>query len=118
MDGYKGQPVRAIASGTVMAVGWIGSGYGREVFIYHGNGYWSLYEHLNGFAVKVGQKVSAGQKIAYVGNSGHVVSSTGDGSHLHLNIAKYGKTSNVRVLYSHLVNPAPVLRAHGVKIGC
>jgi murein DD-endopeptidase MepM/ murein hydrolase activator NlpD len=118
MDGYKGQPVRAVAAGVVMAVGWIGTGYGREVFIYHGANTWSHYAHLNGFAVRVGQKVSAGQRIAYVGNSGFVVSGKGDGSHLHLNIMRYGKTSNVRSLYGHEVNPAPFLRARGVSVGC
>lgn len=119
MDGYKGQSVRAAASGIVMAAGTYGTGYGREVFIWHGNNTWTHYAHLNGYAVSKGQRVSAGQRIAYVGNSGSVVSSGGgDGSHLHFSIMRHSRTSVVNALYGSEINPAPYLRARGVKIGC
>lgn len=111
MDGYKGQPVHAAAAGTVSNTGWIGSGYGIEVMINHG-GVWTHYAHLAGTAVSKGQHVAAGQIIGYVGTTGDVHSRTGDGSHLHFEVATQAS------IYSSQVNPAPFLRSHGVNIGC
>lgn len=113
MDGYYGQPVRAAAAGVVSNVGWIGSGYGLEVMISHGNGAWSHYAHLSRTTVHNGQRVTAGQVIAAVGNSGAVVRGpNGDGSHLHFEVAKSAG------IYGSQINPAPWLRSHGVSIGC
>jgi len=94
----------------VVRAGWNG-GYGRELVISHGGKTWSQYAHLSGFAVRVGQRVSAGQTVAYVGNTGHVIAGPrGDGSHLHFEIRRGGIQSRV--------NPAPWLRSHGVSVGC
>lgn len=76
-----GTPIVAAASGTVIlakASGWNG-GYGGLTIIQHDNGSQSLYSHQSKITVSVGQKVSQGQKIGEVGNTGR-----SSGPHLHL----------------------------------
>ena len=58
------------------------AGYGNYLIIYHGNGYCSLYAHMNSKVVSTGQKVSQGQLIGYSGNTGGVA------PHLHFEIRK------------------------------
>ena len=65
------------------------SGYGHYIIVVHGDGYISLYGHLNSFKVSYGQYVSQGQVIAQSGNSG---SSTG--AHLHFEIRKASSLSS------------------------
>jgi len=76
-----GTPVHAAASGTVTEEYYNG-GYGNRLFIDHGNvgGRFmtTAYNHLSGYAVKVGQHVTQGQVIAYVGTTGYST-----GCHLH-----------------------------------
>ena len=55
-----------------------GGGYGNYVMIDHGNGKISIYGHLSGVTVSIGQTVSAGQLIGYVGSTGFST-----GAHLH-----------------------------------
>ena len=75
-----GQPVRATADGVVLTAG-LASGYGREIMIDHGHGIQTLYGHLSGFAVSVGEQVKMGQVIGYVGTSGRST-----GPHLHYEV--------------------------------
>jgi len=75
-----GTPVRAAADATVESAG-LGTGYGREVILDHGNGIETLYAHLSGFAVTTGQEVRQGQVIGYVGMSGRST-----GPHLHYEV--------------------------------
>lgn len=67
----EGNPVWAIAEGTVTLCGWNG-GYGKQVIIKHAGGYQSLYGHLRRFAsgIKKGQRVRQKQVIGYVGSTG------------------------------------------------
>ena len=83
-----GSPVFAAKSGTVKYATQVG-GYGNAIQLDHGNGVTTLYGHLDKYAVKAGQKVQGGQKIAESGNTG--VSS---GPHLHFEIAKNGVRDN------------------------
>jgi len=80
-----GTDVQAVAPGTVTQSERRGS-YGHLVVIRHRGGWESRYAHLDKRAVKMGQKVSAGQVIAQSGNSGRST-----GPHLHLELRKSGK---------------------------
>ncbi|MCL7721542.1 murein hydrolase activator EnvC [Actinobacillus pleuropneumoniae] len=64
-----GASVRAIAGGRVILADWL-QGYGQVVVIDHGNGDMSLYGYNQSVSVRKGSRVSAGQQIASVGNSG------------------------------------------------
>ena len=76
-----GTPVHAAASGTVTEEYYNG-GYGNRLFIDHGiinaRALTTSYNHLSGYAVGVGQHVTQGQVIAYVGTTGYST-----GCHLH-----------------------------------
>jgi murein DD-endopeptidase MepM/ murein hydrolase activator NlpD len=86
--GNKGDDARCTANGTVVFAGWAG-GYGNCVRISHNNNLETLYGHLSRISVKVGQDVTAGQKIGEVGSTGRST-----GSHLHYEIRKNGKAIN------------------------
>lgn len=64
-----GTAVKAIASGRVVISDWL-NGYGNMVAIDHGNGDMSIYGYNQNLSVRKGARVSAGQTIATVGNSG------------------------------------------------
>ena len=87
-------PIRASASGRVIYVR-TGAGYGRAwgygnyVIIDHGGGYSTLYAHCNSIAVSVGDTVSKGQTVAYVGTTGWST-----GYHLHFEIRVNGAYTN------------------------
>ena len=77
-----GTEIYACNDGTVVEVSY-NYADGNYVTISHGGGVASFYSHVSRFAVKVGDKVSRGQVIAYVGTSGYTT-----GAHLNLNIYK------------------------------
>jgi murein DD-endopeptidase MepM/ murein hydrolase activator NlpD len=68
----RGTPVRAIDTGTVAYVGNEMKGYGNLVLIKHANGWISAYAHLDELSVKLGDKITAGEVIAKVGDTGGV----------------------------------------------
>ena len=78
----SGVPVVAANSGRVIYAGWYG-GYGYSVQIDHGGGVVTLYGHNSRLNVSVGQSVSRGQTIAYVGSTGY---STGPHCHFEVMI--------------------------------
>ena len=80
-----GAPIVAPAAGRVIKAERE-SGYGLMVQIDHGNGLVTTYAHILRIAVTVGQKVTRGQTIATVGNSGLTT-----GPHLHYEIHRNGK---------------------------
>ncbi len=90
ISGYNvyGASIVAADGGTVYAVNrtskWgtgMFTGYGYAVIIDHGNGLRTLYAHCSKIAVAPGQRVSKGQVIAYVGNTGKST-----GPHLHFEV--------------------------------
>ena len=83
----KGTPVYASASGTVVVATYNPRGYGKYVVIKHASlKTWTLYGHNSKLYVKVGDKVSKGDKIAGVGNTG-----LSFGNHLHYGIYRVNK---------------------------
>jgi murein DD-endopeptidase MepM/ murein hydrolase activator NlpD len=79
-----GTPIHAAASGRVVYSGWM-SGYGNLVAIDHGRGLSTAYAHQSSIAASVGQTVSQGQVIGYVGCTGHCF-----GPHLHFEVRVNG----------------------------
>ena len=67
----RGTPIRATGEGAIESVGWKG-GYGRTVVIKHGGEISTLYAHMDKYnpSLVQGSKVSQGQTIGYVGDSG------------------------------------------------
>lgn len=84
-----GTPVYATRSGTVTVADYEWDGAGNYVFINHGDGFSSVYMHMENFIVSVGEYVSAGEIIGYVGTSG-----LSEGPHLHFGIAYNGAYVN------------------------
>lgn len=84
----SGTPLYATADGVVTHAGW-GSGYGRLIKIKHEFGIETRYAHLSKMRVKVGQRVSRGQRIGDMGASGRVT-----GVHLHYEVRVGGKPVN------------------------
>ena len=83
-----GTPIRSTADGIVTYVGWQ-SAYGRLIKIKHDFGIETRYAHLSKFRVKEGQRVSRGQHIGDMGNTGRST-----GTHLHYEIRIGGKAIN------------------------
>jgi murein DD-endopeptidase MepM/ murein hydrolase activator NlpD len=102
-----GTPIYAATSGVVKRAG-PATGFGLAVYILGDDGTVTVYGHENRYFVQAGERVSAGEQIAEVGNRGEST-----GPHLHFEVHPDGE------LYSGAVNPGPWLRAHGVAIsGC
>lgn len=77
-----GTPVYAAADGKVVAIGNNGKyAYGKWIAIDHGNGLTTLYGHLSVQNVSKGTKVTRGQKIGSMGNTGYST-----GAHLHFSV--------------------------------
>lgn len=83
-----GTPIRAVGNGTVVFAGWK-TGYGYFTSIRHNGTYTTNYAHQSKIAVKYGQKVSQGETIGYVGNTGYST-----GPHLHYEMVKDGVKIN------------------------
>ena len=79
--GDTGDPVYAADDGVVVYSGWSYNGYGNLVVIDHGNGWQSLYGHLDSYYVECGLSVFQGAVIGTVGNTGNSA-----GSHLHFEL--------------------------------
>ena len=86
----KGTPIRAAKAGTVIFAGRQ-SGYGNVVIIDHGGGLSTLYGHQSRLGSRVGQRVTQGQVIGYVGSTGHST-----GNHVHFETRYSGKARNPR----------------------
>lgn len=82
-----GSIVRAMFNGVVRKTGWnaVSGRSGKGSVVDHPNGYSSYYGHLSGWTAKAGDKVKAGQQIAYSGNTGKST-----GPHLHAEVWKNG----------------------------
>lgn len=88
LAGSYGTPVYATADGVIVHADWQ-SGYGRLIRIKHEFGIETRYAHLSQIRVKVGQRVSRGDRIGDMGNSGRST-----GTHLHYEVRVGGKPIN------------------------
>lgn len=99
---HKGVDYKANLNETVVA---INTGHvvftdelllpGKTIMINHGGGIYSLYMHLNGFAVKEGDKIKKGEIIGYAGNTGRA-----NAPHLHLSVIIQGQSINPESLFA------------------
>jgi murein DD-endopeptidase MepM/ murein hydrolase activator NlpD len=80
ISNIRGTPIYATAAGTVSKTIYT-RGYGRHIVIDHGNGYKTLYAHLQSFDIKKGDKVTKGQIIGKMGSTG-----LSTGPHLHYEV--------------------------------
>lgn len=88
-----GQAAGSINSGKVTEVGYDANGYGNYVVVDHGDGYTSLYGHLQKATVKQGDTISAGQQVGVIGSTGK-----SSGPHLHLRVHKNGQSIDPRTV--------------------
>lgn len=82
-------PVYAARAGRVIFSGFSNVGYGYMVILDHGDGLTSLYGHLKGDYVAVGQRVKRGEMIGRLGSTGNST-----GPHLHFEIRRNGERQN------------------------
>jgi murein DD-endopeptidase MepM/ murein hydrolase activator NlpD len=102
-----GTPVYAATAGVVQRAG-SATGFGLAVYIRGDDGAVTVYGHVNEYYVNAGERVSAGEQIAEVGNRGQST-----GPHLHFEVHPSG------TMYSGQIDPVPWLRARGITIrGC
>jgi biotin carboxyl carrier protein len=80
-----GTPIEAPAGGVVRDAGWE-SGYGNTIVIDHGFGILTKFAHASKILVREGQRVSRGQRIALVGNTGLATA-----PHLHYEVHVNGR---------------------------
>ncbi|MBD3236630.1 MAG: peptidoglycan DD-metalloendopeptidase family protein [Candidatus Eisenbacteria bacterium] len=64
----EGQPIRAVAAGRVVFVGWL-EGYGRTVILDHGEGWFTIYAHASATLVGQGERIGMGTEVARVGST-------------------------------------------------
>lgn len=83
--GTRNAPVKAVAPGKVVYSGSGLRGYGRLLIVKHAGEYLSAYAHNETILVKEGDTVTAGQRIALMGDS------DADRVKLHFEIRRYGK---------------------------
>jgi len=83
IDGSTGDPIYAAAAGTVTFAGWKSNGGGYQVWIAHGSGLYTTYNHMSSVSVGRGQQVGRGQRVGRMGATGFA-----SGSHLHFEVWK------------------------------
>ena len=88
MAAKHGSAILATADGVINFAGWE-KGYGKLIKIKHDFGYETRYAHLSKISVSVGQKISQGDRIGKMGNTGRST-----GTHLHYEIRRNGKPIN------------------------
>jgi hypothetical protein len=98
----KGTPIHAGGVGVVSFAGLNTGGYGYLVVVSHRLGFESWYAHLSRIATSVGQPVSGGVTIGYVGSTGRST-----GPHLHFEVRRFGTP----------IDPTPYLLGYRAAAG-
>ncbi|MCR9067452.1 MAG: M23 family metallopeptidase [Rhodobacteraceae bacterium] len=86
--GSRGTPIVAAGDGTVIFAGRQ-SGYGLMVELRHRDGFTTRYAHLSRIRVSEGERVSRGERIGDMGNTGRST-----GTHLHYEVRRNGDPVN------------------------
>ena len=81
-----GTPIYATGNGVVVEADYEAGGYGNHVIIDHGYGYETLYGHMVKIKARMGQKVTRGEVIGWVGSTGKST-----GPHCHYEVIKNGE---------------------------
>jgi murein DD-endopeptidase MepM/ murein hydrolase activator NlpD len=77
----SGTRVKAAGGGSVIFAGWKNNGGGYQVWISHGSGLYTTYNHMSSVSVGRGQHVSRGQQVGRIGMTGNA-----SGPHLHFEV--------------------------------
>ena len=83
------EPIKACLNGTVILAGWV-PGEGNIIVIQHNNEFTSIYKHCSVLLKSQGDRVSIGDPIGIVGNTGENTS----GPHLHFELWQNGVAMN------------------------
>lgn len=94
--GSIGNPVYAADAGVIVYAGWNDHGYGNVVMVDHGNGWQTLYAHLDSYNVGCGYYVFQGDTIAALGTTGN-----SSGPHLHYEMRYNGVPVNPNNFYGY-----------------
>jgi murein DD-endopeptidase MepM/ murein hydrolase activator NlpD len=86
--GVWGDPIYAADSGQV-TIATMNATAGNWIWIYHGNGLYTVYMHCSTLLVSVGDTVTKGQQIATMGSTGN-----SNGAHLHFGVRLNGAYVN------------------------
>jgi murein DD-endopeptidase MepM/ murein hydrolase activator NlpD len=84
--GDYGSSIVAASGGRVVFAGWKSNGGGWQVWISHGNGVYTTYNHMSGVSVGNGQSVGRGTRVGRLGSSGWAT-----GPHLHFEVWRGGQ---------------------------
>jgi len=97
IGGDLGNPIYAADAGVVVYAGWNDWGYGNVIVIDHGNGWQTLYAHLNEVYVNCGDYINfGGQLIGAMGSTGN-----SSGPHLHYEMSYNSSRVNPHKYYPY-----------------
>jgi len=98
--GPEGSDIFATGDGEIVEAGYSFYGYGNRVIIDHGYGYQTIYAHLKDIKVKRGQKVTRGDVVGALGNTGRST-----GAHLHYEVRLNNRPVNPINYYFNDITP-------------
>jgi murein DD-endopeptidase MepM/ murein hydrolase activator NlpD len=106
MNAPSGTPIVAVAAGTVSDAGWLTGGAGYGVILDHGVGWQTKYFHMlaRPLPVEVGDEVSIGSVIGWVGNTGNSAR-----PHLHFEVEVGGKEIDPLLGFSYFSVGGPLI---------
>jgi len=106
-----GTTVRAAGVGVTEFAGWNSGGYGNLVVVRHRLGYTTWYAHLSTITTWVGERVTGGTRLGYVGATGHAT-----GPHLHFELRRNAVPIDpVPYLLAAVATRASSARASGAR---
>lgn len=89
ITGADDEPIMAALEGTAILASWT-SETGYVIELMHSNDLVSIYKHNSILLAKIGDRVTAGQPIAIIGNTGEITT----GPHLHFELWQEGQPLN------------------------